>query len=136
MRSTTLATDIRRSRRDLDGILALEAVQRSIGLGALVAVAIHAAAVSRDQRASMIICLVVVLALSHLVFAYRLRTGADLLRRDLTLAQANDAGSGPYRSAPLPRTSPDARVWWRNFPDEALVTSALTAGGILALFLT
>jgi hypothetical protein len=138
-------------RRELYAILALEAVERAIGVAALVAIAVHAAVVSQDRRTTTVITMVVILALAHLALAFRLRAGGNLLHRDLLIAEIafvdreDDAqqprwGDGnPYRSAPAAATRPGtlrsrrAHVSSVVLLADALVLAALTAAGLATL---
>lgn len=99
---------------DLRGLSVLDFAQRFIAIGALVAIAVHAIVASPDDSARVEIGLVLTLALAFLALAARIRSGADLVRRDLWLLEAtedgrrehHDADAHPYRAMPPPHAPP------------------------------
>lgn len=76
-------------RRDLAGLVLVEFVHRFVALVALVGIALHAIAHSGDVNASITMATVMLLALAYLALAFRIRLGADALRRDLYLLEAS-----------------------------------------------
>jgi hypothetical protein len=107
MNSTLEASDacdeILHLRRDLRSLVLLEAVQMATGIGALLAIATHAAVVASDIRIAVSIAAVVLLALSYLLLGLRVRVGQELLRRELQTVEqrhepAQEVGH-PYRSS-------------------------------------
>lgn len=129
---------------------ALEASQRAIGVGALIAIAVYAAIASAQTRTTVVIAIVVVLALVHLSFALRLRAGGDLLRRDLFVAELGSrkreepvldtrfTGDGPYRSTPVPaaplaHARRPSHATWLVLIGDAVMISTLTFVGLAAL---
>jgi hypothetical protein len=104
--------ELRFLRRDLRGLAALEAVQLALGIGGLLAIAVHAIVVTADRSLAVSLSLVALLALAYIALALRIRVGhAHLLRevevlkarRDLDAAYRADATwQHPYRSPDFP----------------------------------
>lgn len=93
----------RHLRRDLRGLDFLESAQRIVAIAALVAIALHAIVHSDDAVTTISLTTLVLLAISLLALAFRIRRGAELVRRDLWLLDAADdldvdARVHPYRS--------------------------------------
>jgi hypothetical protein len=70
-------------RRDLRGLIALEAMQLVLAIGALLAIAVREILVAEDREVAMAITAVVVLAVAFLLLALRIRAGQSLVRRDM-----------------------------------------------------
>jgi hypothetical protein len=92
-------------RSDLRRLVALESVQAALGVGGLVAIALHAVTVSADRDTALLIASATLLALTYLALAFRIRLGQDLLRRDLHVMEFYDELSRsptprhPYRAS-------------------------------------
>lgn len=97
-----------RLRRDLLGLVVLESAQRTIAIGALVAVAVRAVLLAEDRPTAIAITAVVFLALVYLALAFRVRMGQELLRRQLLEIELREGNteppsrSHPYRVALAP----------------------------------
>lgn len=111
---------IRRLRRDLRGLSILEYAQRLVAIGALVGIALRTIVHTHDARTTISLVTVVLLALAYLALAFRIRLGAELVRRDLWLLEASEeleraearrvdatASVHPYRSVPSDVQPPD-----------------------------
>ncbi|HVH40830.1 MAG TPA: hypothetical protein VM925_00760 [Labilithrix sp.] len=70
-------------RADLRGLVALELVQRVLGLGVLVVVAVRAVVVTDDHNVAVALTLAAMTSFVFLALAFRLRRGQELVRDDL-----------------------------------------------------
>lgn len=112
----------RQLRRDLRGLVALECVHRALAIGPLLAIAIRAVVLTQDRRTAVSIAAVILVTLSYLALAFRLRMGQELVRRELCaielrdelaeeaaeLARRGQGCSHPYRAAPVIGSRPRA----------------------------
>jgi hypothetical protein len=95
-------------RRDLRGLVALELLQLAAGVGALVSIAVRAILIEGDLDVAVSIAVVVLLALSYVLLALRVRCGQGVVRRELYAMEHRhrldegteelDGSSHPYRS--------------------------------------
>lgn len=124
--------DEQQLRREYYGNLAVEALQRMIATGTLIAFAIFAALFVSDVRTSALVTGLVIIGLVHLAYVTRLQEGGDLVRRGLFLAAPGVDDGGPYRSAPAVaqrRSHLPPHVLFRD----AALAAAFTAAAIAAL---
>lgn len=110
-------------RRDLRGLVALEWIQMTLALGALIAIGIRAAMVARSHVVAASIGAAVALALLFFVLALRIRIGAGLLRGDLEamtlraeVARSTEAAlrGHPYRSIAIRSPARTVGGWRRR----------------------
>jgi hypothetical protein len=95
---------VRRARRDLRGLVALERVQIGIAIVLLAAIAVRSRVSAVDTRAAFAISGIVMLALAYLALAVRVRMGQGMLRRELyalELRREPRPPAHPYRSRAL-----------------------------------
>lgn len=103
---------IGRVRRDLRGLGALEVMLVVVGVGGLLAVDIRAFVIARNLEIELTIAAVVLLSLTYLVLALRIRAGRALLLRELHVMEDRHGRvtttmiDHPYRSPGIaPRSS-------------------------------
>jgi len=127
-------------RYDARGLGVLESIQTVIGIGVLVVIAVHAILASQDGGVQTAISCALILALAYLAMAFRMRSGAEIARRELWLMEAGhpsapsriapDASAHPYRPMPreaaLPTRSRGLRI------ESHAAIAALATGATLA----
>jgi hypothetical protein len=90
-------------RRDLRRLVVLELVQTTLGVGALLGVLLRGVVLGDDRRAALTMVVLGLFAVALLVLAFRVRMGAELLRRDLRSLEGRSRATGrvirvhPYR---------------------------------------
>ncbi|MDB4934992.1 MAG: hypothetical protein JWP87_1964 [Labilithrix sp.] len=92
---------LRRTRRDLRGLVALECLQTGVGVVGLGGVALRAIVSPVDGRVALLLAAIGVLSLAYIVLAIRVRFGQVAIRRELyvlELQREPSPTSHPYRS--------------------------------------
>lgn len=113
-------TTRRALHRDLRGLELLEAAQRILAVGLLVGIALRGILESEHVSVKVLLSVALLLALTHLTMAFRIRRGAELVRRELWLVEARQssesarsasftAAAHPYRSRPEELDRPTTR---------------------------
>lgn len=116
----TSTEETRKLRRDLRALVFLESAQTILAVGALLGIAVRAIVLSGNGRTAVSIAAIVLLALSYLALAVRVRMGQETVRRELReLELTREIGMAvdredPYRAPAGPPKKRRPSRWARG----------------------